>query len=397
MLFLVAVAISMVASSDRVSRMFRCIYSLTDQARSDGEHILQNFLGARWTSCEIVSDDLQRAFGSGIDADFEKLLRVIRNLLGTRGGRGGDGPTIKGLATTDQQEVSLLPGGKVQMAAPLLTELDLPNGQKQVRVKAETPEQVAWALAQIRAKYPKTQIDEQALLASATVTEGYINSPVLHELNLGGPELFRGLLKACFNLLGVEHPEIALLPCFNGVRDYIREGSGGAGSYIRWYASEDLPNLPRVGPADQHIFIVCRGSSVEGVAQLFGGLVYPFQLTNSYCGPDFTCGYVVDPFRESEPAERRNPEFDAAAVPVFSEQQDEQNQAVIESRKYRLGKIIELHFERHRQAVIERTLKEVVSLHGGDIITKEIVDDFAELLAKRVLRIERDLGPYKKS
>ncbi len=283
------------------------------------------------------------------------------------------------------------------MAAPLLTELDLPNGQKQVRVKAETPEQVAWALAQIRAKYPKTQIDEQALLASATVTEGYINSPVLHELNLGGPELFRGLLKACFNLLGVEHPEIALLPCFNGVRDYIREGSGGAGSYIRWYASEDLPNLPRVGPADQHIFIVCRGSSVEGVAQLFGGLVYPFQLTNSYCGPDFTCGYVVDPFRESEPAERRNPEFDAAAVPVFSEQQDEQNQAVIESRKYRLGKIIELHFERHRQAVIERTLKEVVSLHGGDIITKEIVDDFAELLAKRVLRIERDLGPYKKS
>ena len=228
------------------------------------------------------------------------------------------------------------------------------------------------------------------------MTEGYINSPVLHKLEMGGPELFRGLLKACFNLLGVEHSEMALLPCFNGVRDYIRVGSGGAGSYIRWYASGKLPNLPRLGPADHHIFIVCRGSSVEGVAELFGGLVYPFQLTDSYCGPEFTSGYVVDPFRDSEPAERRNPDFDAAAVPVFSEQQDEQNEAVVESLEYRLGKICELHFERHRIAVIERSFREVVAMHGGDVITEEIAKDFADLLAKRVLRIERDLGPYKK-
>jgi hypothetical protein len=376
--------------------MFRCIYSLTEQAHSDREHILQNFLGARWTSREIVGDDLQGAFGSGIDVDFEKCLQLIRNLMGTHGGRGGDGPTLKGLATADQQKVNLRPGGKAQMAAPLLTEIDLPDGQKQVLIKAETPEHVAWAFAQVKEKYPKTQIDEQALLAAATVTEGYINSPVLHKLELGGPELFRGLLKACFNLLGAEHSEIALLPCFNGVRDYIREGSGGAGSYIRWYASAELPDLPRLGPADQHIFIVCRGSSVEGVAQLFGGLVFPFQLTDSYCGPAFTCAYVVDPFRESEPAESRNPEFDAAAVPVFSEQQDDQNEAVIESLKRRLAKIFELHFERHRKAEIVRSLREVVAAHGGDVITKEIVNDFAELLAKRVLRIERDLGPYKK-
>jgi len=379
-----------------MARMFRCIYSLTEQAYSDGEHILQNFLGARWTSRKIVCNELQRTFGSGIDSDFERCLQVIRNLMGTPGGRGGDGPTLKGLATADQQKVNLLPGGKVQMAEPLLTEIDLPDGQKKVLIKAETPEHVAWALAQIKAKYPKTQIDEQALLASATVTEGYINSPVLHKLELGGPELFRGLLKACFNLLGALQTEIALQPCFNGVRDYIRDGTGGAASFIRWYASEELPKLPRLGSADQHIFIVRRGSSVEGVAQLFGGLVYPFQLTDSYCGPAFTCGYVVDSFRESEPAERRNPEFDVSAVPVFSEQQDEQNEAVIESLKHRLGKIIELHFERRRKAEIERSLREAVAAHGGDVITREIVNDFVNLLANRLLRIERPLGPYKK-
>jgi hypothetical protein len=37
-----------------------------------------------------------------------------------------------------------------------------------------------------------------------------------------------------------------------------------------------------------------------------------------------------------------------------------------------------------------------MAAHGGDVITQDIVKDFAELLAHRVLRIERDLGPYKK-
>ena len=97
------------------------------------------------------------------------------------------------------------------MAAPILKEVDLPNGQKQVRVTAATPEHLAWALAQVRSKYSKTQIDEETLLASANLTEGYINDPIVHKLELGGPQLFRGLLKACFNLLGAEHPEEALL------------------------------------------------------------------------------------------------------------------------------------------------------------------------------------------
>jgi hypothetical protein len=380
-----------------VTLMFRCIYSLTEQEQSDGEHILQNFLGARWVSHEIVSDDLQRAFGQGIDADFEKTLQFIRNRMGTRGGRGGSGPTLKGMTTTGEQRVNLLPGGRVQMAAPILKEVDLPNGQKEVRVNAATPEQFAWALAQIKAKYPKTQIDENALLAKANVTEGYINDPIVHKLELGGPELFRGLLKACFNLLGAEHPERALLPCFNGVRDYIREGVGGAALYTRWYASADLPNLPRLGPADQHIFIVCRGSSVEGVAQLFGSLVYPFQLTDSYSGAAFTSGYVVDPFRESDPAEMRNPKFDAAAVPVFSEQQDDWNEAVSRCYERGVAKIMDLHFDRHREDVIKRSFQEVAASHSGSEFTEEMAAELADLLAKRVLRIERDLGPYKKS
>lgn len=68
--------------------MNRCIYSLEDFDEAAGEHILQNFLGARWTSKRISSDPVQDLFGRTIDVALEKGLREIRNLLGTRGGRG---------------------------------------------------------------------------------------------------------------------------------------------------------------------------------------------------------------------------------------------------------------------------------------------------------------------
>ncbi len=375
---------------------FRCIYSLMEQETSTGEHILQNFLGAKRTSKEIVSNELQKAFGEGIDLDFARALQVIHNLIGTQGGRGGDAPTLRGLSTSGGQKVNLLPGGRVQMAAPVLVEVDLPDGQKQMKVTVANEKQLDWAIAQIKEKYPKTVIDRDALLASAKLAEGYINDPVMHQLNLGGPEFFRGLLKSCFNLLGASSPERALLPCFDGVRAYIRDGTGDAAEYARWYGLTELPALPKVGAGDHHIFIVNRGSSVEGIAQLFGALNYPFRLTDEYIGPAFSCGYVVDPFRESSPAELWQPLFDYKAVPVFVDQEDDWNAAVSKATETAIGKIMELHFDLRRRDMITRSLKEVLRSTGSNVITNEVVTEFSDLVAKRVLRLPRDLGPFKR-
>lgn len=65
-----------------------CIYSKAKFDLADGEHILQNFLGARWVSNQIVCNEVQKQFGETIDCDLEKALRPFRNLLGSKGGRG---------------------------------------------------------------------------------------------------------------------------------------------------------------------------------------------------------------------------------------------------------------------------------------------------------------------
>ena len=49
-------------------------------------------------------------------------------------------------------------------------------------------------------------------------------------------------------------------------------------------------------------------------------------------------------------------------------------------------------------AVVKLLFREKNEIVNGfrSVPGKEIANDFAELLAKRILRIERDLGPYKK-
>jgi len=71
-----------------------CIYSKAEFDQASKEHILQNFLGARWTSPTIVCDELQSIFAKDLDKPLEEGLKPIRNLLGTLGGRGDQGPTL---------------------------------------------------------------------------------------------------------------------------------------------------------------------------------------------------------------------------------------------------------------------------------------------------------------
>lgn len=98
--------------------MFRCIYSLSEFQKSNREHILQDFLGARWASRELVCDELQVQFGRTIDSALEDGLKQVRNLLGTSGGRRGGGPTLKHLPVTTGEYLDLEPGGLPRLSRP---------------------------------------------------------------------------------------------------------------------------------------------------------------------------------------------------------------------------------------------------------------------------------------
>jgi hypothetical protein len=57
-------------------------------------------------------------------------------------------------------------------------------------------------------------------------------------------------------------------------------------------------------------------------------------------------------------------------VPVFSEQADDWNEAVSRCYERGVAKIMDLHFARHREDVIQRSFSEVAKSHSGDEFTE---------------------------
>jgi hypothetical protein len=364
--------------------MPRCIYTLKEFKSANGEHILQNFLGARWTYNTIVCNEQQSIFGSTIDSALEKGLRPIRSLFGTRSGRGESGPALRNLQGSDGESYDLDPGFRARPHKPIIKMIELSEGRRIARMLLGNLKQLEWALSILRREVPGLTVDVDALRASSETTplpECMVNL----QLQLGGEEYFRGMLKSGFNLLAANYPMAAYEPCFNAVRNSIRDGGGTFQQFIRWMPTSEALDVPKLGPIDQAIFIVSRGSSVEGVAQFFGEIVHPFQLSDSYAGEPIRCGYVVDPFRGARPAETREPDFAEESIPIYAAQMLNLTSTILatfQERSTRILRVFSHEITLHR--IVEETVQEVLTPYIGQQFTPEIASQLAARFAERL-------------
>jgi hypothetical protein len=226
-------------------------------------------------------------------------------------------------------------------------------------------------------------VDEDALRAGAR-TIPLPDTTVRLDICLGGNDYFRGVLKSCFNLLAVSYPTLPYDSCFDAIRAFAGVGAGTPQQFIRWAITSDGLNVPRLGPVDQAIFIVSRGSSVEGAVQFFGDIIHPFRLTDAYEGVPIRCGYIVDPLREARPAEMRQPEFSVEAIPVYAEQSTEVTPDVMAAFRERVSRISEVCYDRLLQRILDETIREVLGQHVGQPFTPEIASQLAAELTDRM-------------
>lgn len=185
--------------------MPRCIYTLREFESADAEHVLQNFLGARWTSETIVCNEQQAVFGTTIDSALEKALSPIRNLFGTKGGRGEPGPVLRRLKGSDEELYDLEPGFRVRLNRPVVKIIDATEGGRRAQLLLGSLKQLEWALYMLRQEVPDLSVEVDALRGSSE-TATLPESTVWLQIGLGGEVYFRGMLKSCFNLLAVKYP-----------------------------------------------------------------------------------------------------------------------------------------------------------------------------------------------
>ena len=364
--------------------MTHCIYTKEVFETADGEHILQNFLGARWTSAEISSNKAQHQFGSTIDVALAEGLKEIRNLLGTRGGRGDRGPSLKSILGSEGTKFTVEPGGKPNIAEPVIKTTEMPNGQHQVQLVLGDIKQLGWAIAKLKAMYPNAVFDIDELRRQAVVQSGYVGEHLNYKTGLGGDEFFRGALKSVFNLLGASNANVAILDVFDEVRTFILHGTGDCKKFVRWLKTADAIEIPKIGDFDQFAAVYSKNGCVDGYIQFYGELGFLFRLADQYVGSEFHYAYVVDSFRNSTPAEIRHPEFDKENIPNFESGSQLPDETVWPIISARYSRILERYYRYADAQNLSRIVDDVLLPHDGQTITKEMVGELSQKAAEYI-------------
>lgn len=365
-------------------KMNTCIYTKAEFETSTGEHILQNFLGARWTDSTIVCNEVQKDFGDTIDSAFAESLNGFRTLLGTLGGRGGPPPSIKNVKDQQGNTYRLSSGGQPELARPVVDVRFREGGSADVRITLGNMSQMGWALHILKEQYPDLKFNPDAMAASAENTRDHLDSPLHLQFGIGGPEFFRGALKAVFNLLGATHREVAMSASFDDLRAFIVSGSGVSDSFVSWPTSHEPYAIPKLGAHDHFLAVWSRDGIVDGFIQLFGEIPFVLRLGSGASCDDFCASYLVNPHRDTKSAEVRSHDFDPTCLPAFDACPHLPGPDVWAAHEIRIRRFLAEYQRRAEDKVIHDIVHEVLGPKDGQIITKEDVDEIHQRMMKFV-------------
>jgi hypothetical protein len=175
------------------------------------------------------------------------------------------------------------------------------------------------------------------------------------------------------------------------VRDYVLKSTGDDKNHIRWLATADKLPIADLGPVDHFIGIYSCDGNVDGIVQFFGGISHGVRLTDCYQGPEFSYGYQVNPFRNSEPPETREPVFDYRNFPRFEDGFDAPGPDVWTVYGARVSQLMKAYYDIASEAEISRIVDRALMPHMGEELSPAIIDELVnEVLKFMVSRVRKD-------
>jgi hypothetical protein len=240
--------------------------------------------------------------------------------------------------------------------------------------------QLPWAIAELKRQLPEENFSVDELKANMVEDSVRFDSQIHLTPLIGGNEFFRGVLKSIFNLLGAMNHSVALMPDLDLARNFIYSGQGDFKSHIRFSKSFMFENVNRLGSFDHFICVFVNGNCIDAVAQYFGSITYVLRLTDTYEGENFCYSYLVDPCRESQPAEQRNILSDASSLTNFNDGVDwEDQELILQMYSEQLSHFLQKHKKRQDDLELHRIVDKHVRSDGS--IASENQKDFIADLA----------------
>jgi len=251
------------------------------------EHVVSSAVGGRLKVKDFLCKSCNSGAGQSWDAALAQQMHPLCHLFAIVRDRG-DLPPLP-IVTTAGEELTLLPGGGFALTDPKFERSPVAEGTG-IQVKARSIGEARRILQGLKKKHPN--LDVEAEMAKAEETISYPEGAVHHELQFGGTEGGRSMVKtaaAFARHLGI--PTTACGIAAGYLRDELAEAPFGF-----YYASDLVKDRPVGVPFH---CVAVHGDPANGLllgyVEYFGAVRIVTCLSETYDHPAVSGCYAIDP------------------------------------------------------------------------------------------------------
>ena len=276
---------------NEVAICYRCDTQILSQ-NSSYEHIILNACGGKLKSKTLLCKKCNSDFGNSFDNILAVQVNELANMLMIKRERGEPQP-IEG-KTANGTAYKIFANGDLMKADPTV-QVQREGNQVRLSINAANDEQYRQILKGIKRKNPGFDADEAFKVAERS--NYYLNEPINIQMNMGGPDVFRSIIKTAINYfihLGGKSADIKhLLPFLEKKVDLENVWYHYPDQYIYHPKIDEVSHILKiVGDPEQKLLFA--------YVELFNAHNYIVLLNQKYTGKAINSLYAYDLINNQE-------------------------------------------------------------------------------------------------
>jgi hypothetical protein len=372
-----------------MNKCFLCNIVFTNENRSI-EHIILNSIGGRLKATDLLCAECNLKFGHNSDAELAKQLAFLSAIFLLKRDSGAI-PTIRGGKLPNGESYNLVEGIYPVRTKPLFTK-EYIGGKLSISLSARNMNEFRAMLVGIKNKYGQLDIDKA--IEEAKVIEEHFSQPLKFNMKIGGELAFRSIAKTAVEYYIHTRAEVKSV---NHLFEYLKDHEKL--SIVKLFSplnhvcvleeKEVLHIIHLVGnPNDKLLYCYI---------EFFGSFSFLVLLSNNYVDSEFTQTYCYDIVSTKEV--NKNVKLDVTLDDLkFTRNFSKEEFQAIGSRASRAVKIADtIQTDRWLEIIIHRASVKVFANTEGQTITKDMIQEFSEIVSFEYAKFMVARTKYKDS
>jgi hypothetical protein len=358
------------------------------EADDSEEHVINQAIGGRKTVRGLFHETCNNTAGHTWDAELARQLQPLSLHFDVKR-QSGQTPRME-ITTTAGEKLILGPKGHLAMAKPDIKTKPRPDGKKDLFATVGSRTEARRLLEGLRRK--NSDIDVEAVLASAEVRHSYAKGMVHFQLEFGNQLAGRSIVKSMLSL--AHDAGIAVDRCHDALA-YLREADGAPCFGYYWDRDVVAERPPAVPLHCVAIEASPETGLILGYAEYYGIYRAVGCLGRGFTGERTRHVYALDPRTGAALDLKVDLSFSATDIESIYED----NQVNPEVLRAAFGRVFGPELQAQHEAERDRVLKEAVAYawancgaKEGEMLTHEHRHTISRLFAERVVPLVLHAG-----